>query len=121
MIAIRNLSMRLVSGGREVSILDDISLDVPAKQFLAIVGPSGSGKSTLLGLIGGLDSPTSGTVEIDGIDITRLSENKLTEVRNEKIGFVFQFFNLVPTLTALENVMLPIEFARKPKFNPRKR
>src|SRR5438876_1946657 len=81
MIAIRNLSMRLVSGGREVSILDDVSLDVPTKQFLAIIGPSGSGKSTLLGLIGGMDTPTSGTISIDGRDITKLSDDELSRLR----------------------------------------
>jgi putative ABC transport system ATP-binding protein len=117
----RNLVKDLPLGGGIVHILRGVSFDISQGERVGIVGPSGSGKSTLLGLIGGLDNPTSGTVEIDGIDITRLSEGKLTEVRNEKIGFVFQFFNLVPTLTALENVMLPIEFARKPKFNPRKR
>jgi putative ABC transport system ATP-binding protein len=72
-------------------------------------------------LIGGLDTPTTGRIEIDGIDITNMGEGRLTEVRNEKIGFVFQFFNLIPTLTALENVALPIQFARKPKFHPEKR
>src|SRR2546422_6199158 len=98
MIAIRNLSMRLVSGGREVSILDDISLDVPAKQFLAIVGPSGSGKSTLLGLIGGMDTATSGTISFDGRDITKLSDDALSQWRPEKIGFGVQAFPLIPTL-----------------------
>jgi putative ABC transport system ATP-binding protein len=117
----RNLVKDLPLGSGIVHILRGISLDIYRGERVGIVGPSGSGKSTLLGLIGGLDSATSGTIEIDGIDITRLSESKLTEVRNEKIGFVFQFFNLIPTLTALENVALPIEFARKPKFNPRKR
>jgi putative ABC transport system ATP-binding protein len=75
----------------------------------------------LLGLIGGLDRPTAGRIEIDGIDITYMGEGRLTEVRNEKIGFVFQFFNLIPTLTALENVALPILFARQPKYHPEKR
>jgi putative ABC transport system ATP-binding protein len=117
----RKLVKDLPLGSGIVHILRGISFDIYQGERIGIVGPSGSGKSTLLGLIGGLDSATSGTIEIDGIDITRLSESKLTEVRNEKIGFVFQFFNLIPTLTALENVALPIEFARKPKFNPRKR
>jgi putative ABC transport system ATP-binding protein len=117
----RDLVKDLPLGSGIVHILRGISLDVYQGERVGIVGPSGSGKSTLLGLMGGLDNATRGTVEIDGIDITRLSEGKLTEVRNEKIGFVFQFFNLVPTLTALENVALPIEFARKPKYNPRKR
>jgi putative ABC transport system ATP-binding protein len=89
--------------------------------MVGIVGPSGSGKSTLLGIIGGLDSPTAGRIEIDGIDISRMGEDRLTEIRNEKIGFIFQFFNLIPTLTALENVALPIQFARRPQFKPEKR
>src|SRR5438876_6271442 len=115
MIAIRNLSMRLVSGGREVSILDDVSLDVPAKQFLAIIGPSGSGKSTLLGLIGGMDTPTSGTISIDGRDITKLSDDELSRLRLQRIGFVFQSFHLIPTLTARENIAVPIELAGDPE------
>src|SRR5438309_9620094 len=114
MIAIRNLSMRLVSGGREVSILDDISLDVPAKQFLAIIGPSGSGKSTLLGLIGGMDTPTSGTISIDGRDITKLSDDELSQLRLQKIGFVFQSFHLIPTLTAREHIAVQIAYACDP-------
>jgi putative ABC transport system ATP-binding protein len=104
-----------------VHALRNVSMKVTHGEFLGIIGPSGSGKSTLLGLIGGLDSPTSGMVRIDGVDITRLSERALTHIRNEKIGFVFQFFNLVPTLTALENVALPIQFARKRQYNPVKR
>src|SRR5215468_2222276 len=117
----RNLVKDLPLGSGVVHILRGISLDIYRGERVGIIGPSGSGKSTLLGLMGGLDTATSGTIEIDSIDITHLPEDKLTEVRNEKIGFVFQFFNLVPTLTALENVSLPIEFARHPKFNPRKR
>jgi putative ABC transport system ATP-binding protein len=117
----QNLVRDLPSGAGVVHVLRGISMELYRAERVGIIGPSGSGKSTLLGLIGGLDSPTSGQIEIDGEDITRLSEDRLTEVRNEKIGFVFQFFNLVPTLTALENVMLPIEFARKPQFPARKR
>jgi putative ABC transport system ATP-binding protein len=117
----RHLVKDLPLGSGVVHILRGISLDIYKGERVGIIGPSGSGKSTLLGLMGGLDSPTSGTIEIDGIDISKMGEGKLTEIRNEKIGFVFQFFNLVPTLTALENVALPIEFARHPKFNPRKR
>jgi putative ABC transport system ATP-binding protein len=115
MIAIRNLSMRLASGGREVSILDDISLDVPAKQFLAIVGPSGSGKSTLLGLIAGMDAPTSGTISLDGRDITKLPEDELARLRRRTVGYVFQSFHLIPTLTARENVAVPLELAGDPE------
>jgi len=120
-VQVRDLVKDLPLGSGVVHVLRGITFEIYKGERVGIVGPSGSGKSTLLGLIGGLDSATSGTVEIDGIDITRLSESKLTEVRNEKIGFVFQFFNLVPTLTALENVALPIEFARKTNYNPRKR
>jgi putative ABC transport system ATP-binding protein len=114
MIQIRNLSMRLTSGGRDVLILDDITIDIPAKQFLAIVGPSGSGKSTLLGLIAGLDSPTSGTVRIHNLDITGLPEDQAAAFRLQHIGYVFQSFHLIPTLTALENVAVSLELARNP-------
>jgi putative ABC transport system ATP-binding protein len=92
-----------------VEIIRGIDLDIPERQFVAIMGPSGSGKSTLLGLIAGLDWPTSGSIEIDGVDITRLSEDKMATLRGRKLGFVFQAYHLVPTLTALENVMLPME------------
>jgi putative ABC transport system ATP-binding protein len=108
-------------GKTNVHALRGVDMDIFAGEMVGIVGPSGSGKSTLLGLIGGLDSPSAGSIEIDGIDITRMSEDRLTEIRNEKIGFVFQFFNLIPTLTALENVVLPIQFARKARVNPNKR
>ena len=114
MIRIRNLSMRLSSGGREVTILDDVSLEVPAKQFLAIVGPSGSGKSTLLGLIAGLDIPTAGSISLDGVELTGLSEDDLARLRRQKIGYVFQSFHLIPTLTALENVAVPLELGGDP-------
>lgn len=115
MIAIRNLSMRLSCGGREVSILNDITLEIPAKQFVAIVGPSGSGKSTLLGLIAGMDAPTAGTISLDGRDITNLSEDELARLRREKVGYVFQSFHLIPTLTARENVAVPLELAGDPE------
>ncbi len=107
--------MRLSCGGREVSILDDITLEVPAKQFLAIVGPSGSGKSTLLGLIAGMDAPTAGIISLDGRDITNLSEDELARLRREKVGYVFQSFHLIPTLTARENVAVPLELAGDPE------
>ncbi|MGQ9910618.1 MAG: ABC transporter ATP-binding protein [Candidatus Flexifilum sp.] len=108
-------------GKTVVHALRGVDLEIMRGEMVGIVGPSGSGKSTLLGLIGGLDRPTAGTIEIDGIDISRMSEDRLTEIRNEKIGFIFQFFNLIPTLTALENVALPIQFARKQRVNPEKR
>jgi putative ABC transport system ATP-binding protein len=109
MIVVRNLVKTIRNGATTVEIIRDISLDIPDRQFVAIMGPSGSGKSTLLGLIAGLDWPTSGSIEIDGIDITRLSEDKMAVLRGRKLGFVFQAYHLVPTLTALENVMLPME------------
>ncbi|MBI3621103.1 MAG: ABC transporter ATP-binding protein [Nitrospirae bacterium] len=108
-IQVRTLSMRLSGGGRTVTILDSINLDVPAGQFLAVVGPSGSGKSTLLGLIAGLDRPTSGSVELNGVDLGALSEDDLALLRGRLVGIVFQAYHLIPTLTALENVMVPLE------------
>lgn len=109
MIEISNLTMQLTSGGRAVTILDRIDLSVPAKQFVAVVGPSGSGKSTLLGLIAGLDGATSGSIRIDGISLSDLSEDDLARLRREKIGMIFQSFHLIPTLTAQENVQVPLE------------
>ncbi len=111
MIRVRGLSMRLASGGRGVDVLTDVSLDVPAGQFLAIAGPSGSGKSTLLGLIAGLDQPTAGRIEVAGIDVTALDEDALARFRRDRIGYVFQSFHLLPTLTAQENVAVPLELA----------
>jgi len=117
----RNLTKELKTGELVVQALRGVSLEVQRGEMLGIIGPSGSGKSTLLGLIGGLDTPTSGSVIIDGVDITRLNERKLTTIRNQKIGFVFQSFNLIPTLSALENVALPIQFSKDRKFSPTKR
>jgi putative ABC transport system ATP-binding protein len=111
MIRVRGLSLRLASGGRGVDVLTDVSLDVPAGQFLAIAGPSGSGKSTLLGLIAGLDQPTAGRIEVAGVDITALDEDALARFRRDHVGYVFQSFNLLPTLTAQENVAVPLELA----------
>jgi putative ABC transport system ATP-binding protein len=111
MISIKNLVMRLSAGGLVVTILDDVSLDIPAKQMVAIVGPSGSGKSTLLGLVAGLDRPTSGSIIVDGVDITGLPESDMTRYRRQKIGYIFQSFHLIPTLTALENVAVPLELS----------
>jgi putative ABC transport system ATP-binding protein len=120
-IRVRGLTKELPLGKVTVHALRGVDLDIYSGEIVGIVGPSGSGKSTLLGLIGGLDSPTKGTIEIDSVDISRMNEDQLTEIRNEKIGFIFQFFNLIPTLTALENVALPVQFAQKPKFRPEKR
>jgi putative ABC transport system ATP-binding protein len=111
MIELRDVSKTVQSGGHPLTILHPLTMTVPAGQCLAIIGPSGSGKSTLLGLIAGLDSPTSGQVLIDGVDITRLDEDSLARLRGEKVGFVFQFFHLVPSLTALENILVPMEIA----------
>lgn len=109
MIRITQLSMSLAAGGRPVPILDNVSLEIPDKQMIAIVGPSGSGKSTLLGLMAGLDRPTSGSIILDGIEMTGLSESALARFRRIKIGYVFQSFHLIPTLTARENVAVPID------------
>jgi len=114
MIGIAQLSMRLTAGGRPVTILDDVNLEIPAKQMVAIVGPSGSGKSTLLGLIAGLDRPTSGSIRLNGAEITRMSEGALARYRRAHIGYIFQSFHLIPTLTALENVLVPMELAGLP-------
>jgi len=109
MIAVRNLTMRLTAGGHGITILDDITLLIPEKQMVAIVGPSGSGKSTLLGLIAGLDKPTSGSIKLGGIEITTMPESQMARYRRQKIGYIFQSFHLIPTLTALENVAVPLE------------
>ena len=119
MIQLREVSKTVKSGDQPLTILHPLTLDIPGGQFLAIVGPSGSGKSTLLGLIAGLDAPTSGAVLIDGVDITRLDEDALARLRGEKIGFVFQFFHLIPSLTAYENVAVPIEIAGTPDVRRR--
>ena len=110
-LAARNLTKSLDSGSHRVEILRGIDLEIPAGQFVAIKGASGSGKSTLLGLLAGLDTATSGTIVLDGVDITGLSEDKLALVRGRKIGFVFQSYQLLPTLTAEENVLLPHELS----------
>jgi len=105
---VREITKVLPLGREHIDILRGISFQIFSGEFVSIVGPSGSGKSTLLGIIAGLDNPTTGQVLIDGVDITRMSEGKLAEVRNRKIGMVFQAFNLIPTLTAQENVEVPL-------------
>jgi putative ABC transport system ATP-binding protein len=114
MIQLRDLVMRLPSGGRPLTILDGVTLDVDAGEIVAITGPSGSGKSTLLGLIAGLDTPTAGTVVVAGRDVTRLGEAALARFRRDTIGYVFQSYHLIPTLTAAENVAVPLELAGVP-------
>jgi len=108
LISAVNLTKVYGSGDTAVRALDNVSFDVEPGEFVAVMGPSGCGKSTLLHLLGGLDRPTSGTVTIDGNDLTNLSDARLTELRRHKIGFIFQFFNLIPVLNALENAALPI-------------
>jgi putative ABC transport system ATP-binding protein len=111
MIELRGVSRTVMSGSEPLTILHPLSVVIPRGEFVAIVGPSGSGKSTLLGLIAGLDAPSSGQVLIDGVDITAISEDALARLRGEKVGFVFQFFHLIPSLTAYENVAVPMEIA----------
>jgi putative ABC transport system ATP-binding protein len=113
MIELRGVSKTVESGGHPLTILHSLDYTISSGQFVAIVGPSGSGKSTLLGLLAGLDAPSTGSILIDGVDITRLTEDGLAKLRGEKIGFVFQFFHLVPSLTAFENVLIPMEIARR--------
>ncbi|HET9359070.1 MAG TPA: ABC transporter ATP-binding protein [Vicinamibacterales bacterium] len=113
MIELRGVSKTVRSGDHPLTILHPLDYTIPSGQFIAIVGPSGSGKSTLLGLLAGLDAPSTGQIVIDGTDITGLSEDALARLRGDKIGFVFQFFHLVPSLTALENVLIPMEIARR--------
>src|SRR5262249_60889793 len=111
LVAIRDLTQRLPSGGRTLTVLDGVSLDIATGETVAIAGPSGSGKSTLLGLVAGLDAPTSGTIVVAGVEVTRLGEAALARFRRETLGFVFQSYHLIPTLTAAENVAVPLDLA----------
>jgi putative ABC transport system ATP-binding protein len=110
-VSARDVTKRYGSGGAAVDALRGVSVDFPKGQFAAVMGPSGSGKSTLMNILAGLDAPTSGSVAIDGTEITTLKDRELTLLRREKVGFVFQFFNLLPMLTAEENVELPMAIA----------
>ena len=121
MITITGVGMRFASGDRSVSVLADVTLEIPARQFVAIAGPSGSGKSTLLGLIAGLDRPSTGRMRVAGADVTGLSEDALARFRLDTIGYIFQSFHLIPTLTALENVAVPLELAGEADALPRAR
>ena len=114
MLIAREVTKEYMSGGQKLAVLRDVSFTIQEGEFVAIVGPSVSGKTTLLGLLAGLDTPTRGTVLLDDSDLTRLSENDRARLRGEKVGFVFQTFQLIPTLTALENVQVPLELRGSP-------
>ena len=111
MIELRNVSKTVLSGAEPLTIVQPLDLVISAGQYVSIVGPSGSGKSTLLGLIAGLDVPTTGEIVIEGQEISTLTEDTLARLRGRKIGFIFQFFHLVPSLTAFENILVPMEIA----------
>jgi putative ABC transport system ATP-binding protein len=109
MISLQNITKTVRSGIENLTILDDVNIEIPDGQFVALTGASGSGKSTLLGLIAGLDSPSGGRIVIDGDDVTAMGEDGLAKLRSEKIGFIFQSFHLIPSLTAFENILIPME------------
>ncbi len=111
LVELRNVSKIYHLGGEEIRALDDVSLDIAAGEFISIIGPSGSGKSTLMHILGCLDSPTKGTIQLDGVMIQNASSRQLATIRNRKIGFVFQFFNLLPKLNVLQNVELPMIYS----------
>ena len=111
LVSIRDLTLRLPSGGRTLTVLDGVSLDVARGATVAVAGPSGSGKSTLLGLLAGLDTPTAGTITVAGVEVTRLGEAALARFRRDTLGYVFQSYHLIPTLTAAENVGVPLDLA----------
>lgn len=119
MLKVKNLTKKFQSGDTVVSAVNDVSLTIPNGVFSTIIGKSGSGKSTLLSLLGALDKPTTGTIDVDGQNVGKMGDHKLIKYRCEKIGFIFQNYNLIPNLTALENVMLPMEFLGI-KFKARK-
>jgi putative ABC transport system ATP-binding protein len=109
MIQLTNVAKVVTSGTEQLTILHSLDLQIPSGQFISVIGPSGSGKSTLLGLIAGLDAPTSGEIKLDGQDITKMGEDELAELRGKLIGFIFQSFHLIPSLTAYENILVPME------------
>ncbi|MBK9312837.1 MAG: ABC transporter ATP-binding protein [Acidobacteria bacterium] len=119
MIRLSNVSKVVTSGSEQLTILHALDLHIERGQFVSVIGPSGSGKSTLLGLIAGLDSPTSGQILLDGQDITRMSEDELAEYRGRLLGFIFQSFHLIPSLTAYENILIPMEIMGVPRARER--
>jgi len=121
LVSIRHLSKSYRRGAQTVPVLDDINLDIAAGDFIALMGPSGSGKSTLLNLIAGIDKPDSGELIVDGIDITALGESELADWRARNVGFIFQFYNLMPVLDAMENVELPLLLTRLSRAERRER
>ena len=121
LIEVRNVSKIYHLGGEEIRALDDVSVDIDGGEFISIIGPSGSGKSTLMHILGCLDSPSKGTIRLDGTMIEHASERELARIRNRKIGFVFQFFNLLPKLTVLQNVELPLIYTGVSSRERRKR
>ncbi|MEA3188384.1 MAG: putative transport system ATP-binding protein [Chthoniobacter sp.] len=121
LIELRDVVKRYRVGEQEIVALDHIDLDIAEGEFASIIGPSGSGKSTLMHLLGCLDTPTSGTMHIDGVNVSRAGSNKLSEMRNQKIGFVFQAFNLLPKFNVLQNVELPMTYSAVPARERRER
>lgn len=114
MLVARELTKTFPSGGQPLTVLKAVSFNIAPRSFVAVLGPSGSGKTTLLALLAGLDTPSHGTVTLDGADLGSLSEDARAKLRGEKVGFVFQSFQLIPTLTALENVRVPLELRGAP-------
>ena len=121
LLSARNVSKYYDLGDERITALNDVSLDVYPGEFVAIVGKSGSGKSTLMHILGLLDSPSSGTVILNGVDVTKYKEKDLARMRNKEIGFVFQFFNLLPRTTTTDNVMLPLKYSTTPRSEWKKR
>ncbi len=121
MIEVKNITKTYIMGDNETQALRGVSFDINDGEFVAIMGPSGSGKSTLMHILGALDTPTSGTYRLDGHDVSKLSDDQLADIRRNRIGFVFQSFNLLPRATAMRNVMLPLIYAEIPEHDRAKR
>ncbi len=121
MLVARELTKEYRSGDQQLAVLRDVNFEIPTGAYVAIVGPSGSGKTTLLGLLAGLDTPSRGTVLLDGANLTAMNEDERARLRGEKVGFIFQSFQLIPTLTALENVQVPLELQGDPRAGVRAR